>query len=160
MSGAIILNKVAVEDKPTPRTIYIPKDSASAPIPLVVFDGSASAGSRHVVDLASGTIDADIQAEAVWCQLESGIRYITFSLAAGQGAHAHEIRIAINPGTDVTAFSRLKSGAFTLPWLTLSLDELFVSAPVDISEFWVLATIGIGSTIANVKSRLQMIGGA
>lgn len=151
---------IPVEDRPTARTIYIPKDSADAPLPFISFDGSASAGSRHVVDLASGTLDADIQAEAVWCQLESGIRYLTFSLAPGQGAHAHEIRIAVNPGKDVTAFSRLKSGSFTLPWLTLSLDELFVSAPVDITEFWVLATMGVGSTLGNVKSRLQMIGGA
>lgn len=131
-----------------PRAFAVPTEGGT-PRPFVVVDGTASAGSKHLL----GAADALAEQTRLQFLADENVRTLVVHAEQGQGSHAWSAMVTIDPGDDIVAADNFNAAT---PDISLVLPngtrEFNLSAGT--VSVYVLAIPAQGATAASCIGRI------
>lgn len=158
---AVPVGKQLVEEAPAGRLPVYPTDALGNPARIVTIDGSASAASRHIVDVASGTLKADILTTMVrltWDTYDA-MAWLQSWLEFGKGSDPFHIRATVDPTDDDEAADNLATmqDAIILGLPGAPLGDLPLPGQA-VQYIYIVGVTSPGSTLASSKGVFYPVG--
>lgn len=152
-SAVLVVNKIPVEEAPTPRLQGMPT-VGGVPTGALLVNGAAAAGSKHIVAASGAT---DVAAEYVAFLFPAGTYSVGAWATLGLSSHPWEGRLLFAPGDTLTVLDDLASAKFTrnlFPGDPRNFDTTMLAA----SAFMVavVAVPILGSTLANCVGQINL----